>query len=123
MASRAARYRLRSTRRAAIGRGNYEPGAGAPSGCRLQHIGQRHVLFQPDSFRTRARIDARIDELLHYRDRAPGSTRAHPTDEHFLPFFVALGAATPGEAVERLHHSFTYGALGMDVYAFGALPT
>jgi 4,5-DOPA dioxygenase extradiol len=65
----------------------------------------------------------RIDELLHYRDRAPGSTRAHPTDEHFLPFFVALGAATPGEAVERLHHSFTYGALGMDVYAFGALPT
>jgi len=60
-----------------------------------------------------------LDDLLHYRDRAPNAVHAHPTDEHFLPFFVVLGANTPGEKAERLHHSFTYGALGMDAYAFG----
>ncbi len=66
------------------------------------------------------KVEARaLDELLHYRDRAPNAVHAHPTDEHFLPFFVALGASPVGEKAERLHHSFTYGALGMDVYAFG----
>lgn len=64
----------------------------------------------------------RTDALLHYEDRAPQPARAHPTDDHFLPFFAALGAGLPGEPVERLHHSFTYGSLGMDVYAFGRLP-
>lgn len=63
-----------------------------------------------------------VGELLDYRERAPEAQRAHPTDEHFLPFFAAFGAARTDEPATRLHHSFTYGALGMDVYAFGALP-
>ncbi|HUD51861.1 class III extradiol ring-cleavage dioxygenase [Parvibaculum sp.] len=62
-----------------------------------------------------------LDDLLHYRERAPNAVHAHPTDEHFMPFFVALGASLSGESAERLHHSFTYGALGMDVYAFGEM--
>jgi 4,5-DOPA dioxygenase extradiol len=63
----------------------------------------------------------RTAELVRYRELAPHAVHAHPTDEHFLPFFVALGAAHGDEPAERLHHSFTYGALGMDVYAFGKL--
>ena len=40
-----------------------------------------------------------IAALLDYRRLAPEAVRAHPTDEHFLPFFVALGAA--GESPAR----------------------
>ncbi|HEX7775391.1 MAG TPA: class III extradiol ring-cleavage dioxygenase [Parvibaculum sp.] len=70
-----------------------------------------------------AQVAARnIDGLLDYRARAPEARRAHPTEEHFLPFFAALGAARADEPMTRLHRSFTYGSLGMDVYAFGEMP-
>jgi 4,5-DOPA dioxygenase extradiol len=35
-----------------------------------------------------------VDELAHFRTRAPGMPYAHPTAEHFTPLFVTLGAAT-----------------------------
>ena len=41
--------------------------------------------------------------LLDYRKQAPGAQRAHPTDEHYLPLYVALGAAGPDAKAERLH--------------------
>jgi 4,5-DOPA dioxygenase extradiol len=62
-----------------------------------------------------------VDDLVHYRQRGPGSPRAHPTDEHFLPLFVALGAGGAGEG-KRLHGSFTHGNLGMHAYAWGDTP-
>jgi 4,5-DOPA dioxygenase extradiol len=34
-----------------------------------------------------------IDELMKFRELAPGMPYAHPTTEHFAPLFVALGAA------------------------------
>jgi 4,5-DOPA dioxygenase extradiol len=34
-----------------------------------------------------------VEELAHYRSRAPGVRYAHPTVEHFTPIFVTLGAA------------------------------
>jgi 4,5-DOPA dioxygenase extradiol len=42
--------------------------------------------------------------------------RAHPTEEHLLPLFAALGAGRG--AGRRVHASHTYGVLAMDVYAF-----
>ena len=54
-------------------------------------------------------------ELVDYRKLAPDAARNHPTEEHFLPLFVALGA---GGRAERLHSSATMGALRMDAYAF-----
>ena len=55
--------------------------------------------------------------LLDWR-QAPEACRNHPTPEHFLPFFVALGAGTPGRPGRVLHRSMTYGVLAMDAYAF-----
>jgi 4,5-DOPA dioxygenase extradiol len=43
---------------------------------------------------------------------------AHPTDEHLLPLFVALGAAGPDASAQRLHSSATLGSLRLDAYAF-----
>lgn len=52
--------------------------------------------------------------LLAYREVANGAA-AHPSDEHFLPLFVALGAA-PDSVPQRYQARFTYGALSMDAY-------
>ncbi|MGF7207653.1 4,5-DOPA dioxygenase extradiol [Skermanella aerolata] len=61
---------------------------------------------------------AKTAELLDYRRLAPSAERNHPTEEHLLPLFTALGAASPGTAGTRVHSSHTYGVLAMDVYAF-----
>lgn len=67
-----------------------------------------------------AAIDAgRIDDLLAYRRLAPQAQRNHPTEEHLLPLFVALGAGLGG-ASEHLHESTTHGVLRMDAFAFGS---
>jgi 4,5-DOPA dioxygenase extradiol len=64
--------------------------------------------------------DGRTGDLVRYRELAPGAVIAHPTDEHFLPLFVAMGAGGEGAEVRRLHASTTFGSLRMDAYAFAA---
>ena len=57
-----------------------------------------------------------MESLVDYRSRSPHGARAHPTDEHFLPLFIALGAA-PGEArPERIYDAIDSGVLSMDAY-------
>lgn len=65
-----------------------------------------------------ALTEHRGDDLLDYRRLAPFATKNHPTEEHLLPLYVALGAAGEDAGVERLHASVNYGILRMDVYAF-----
>jgi 4,5-DOPA dioxygenase extradiol len=60
-----------------------------------------------------------IEALVAYRDLAPDAARAHPTEEHFLPLFVALGAASNNAKVDRVLEGFEAGALAMDSYRFG----
>ena len=67
-----------------------------------------------------ALVGSRIDDLLAYRSLAPAAAEQHPTDEHLLPVFVALGAAGDGARAKRLHSSVEFGALRMDSYAFSA---
>lgn len=57
----------------------------------------------------------RKEDLIAYRERAPHAARNHPSEEHLLPLFVAMGA---GGAARRLHRSQTYSVLRMDAYAF-----
>ena len=65
------------------------------------------------------RIDGRaLEELADYRRLAPDGVRAHPTDEHFLPLFFALGAAREDYRAERLYDGIEMGALAMDAYRF-----
>ena len=61
----------------------------------------------------------RVDELLAYRTLNPNGARNHPTEEHLLPLFVAMGAGGGG-AAEHLHASVTHAVLRMDVYGYGA---
>jgi 4,5-DOPA dioxygenase extradiol len=57
--------------------------------------------------------------LFDYRARAPHAALMHPTDEHLLPWYAAAGAGGREAAPLRLHDAVTFGALGMDAYAFG----
>ncbi|UUX48855.1 dioxygenase [Nisaea acidiphila] len=58
------------------------------------------------------------DDLMHFPD-APDSARlAHPTPEHFLPFFVAAGAGDTDHGT-RLHRSFSHSSISMSAFSFG----
>jgi len=53
--------------------------------------------------------------LAGYRTLAPHAVTAQPSEDHFMPLFVAYGA---GGQATRLHSSATYGSLRMDAYSF-----
>ena len=56
--------------------------------------------------------------LLDYRRQAPEGPRNHPSEDHLLPLFVALGAGGDAPVMTTLHRSFTYGVISMAAYAF-----
>ena len=61
------------------------------------------------------------DGLLAF-PAAPASARiAHPTPEHLMPAYVALGAGN-GDPARVLHRSFSWASLSMTALAFGADP-
>jgi 4,5-DOPA dioxygenase extradiol len=65
------------------------------------------------------KIESRdFDSLVNYRALNPNGVRAHPTDEHFLPLFVALGAAKGNYKAKRLYDQVEMGSLAMDAYLF-----
>lgn len=66
-----------------------------------------------------AQVGARdVEALVDYRDRAPDAARAHPTEEHYLPLLVALGAAAPDARVDRVVSGYEGAALAMDGWLF-----
>lgn len=58
--------------------------------------------------------------LINYRAEAPHAVRAHPTEEHFLPLLVALGARQEGDALQVLDGGgVLHGMLSMESYVWG----
>jgi 4,5-DOPA dioxygenase extradiol len=60
-----------------------------------------------------------INPVIHYRTQAPHAQRAHPTEEHFLPLLVALGAKAEHDSVQALAGGITHGVLSMDSFVWG----
>jgi len=58
------------------------------------------------------------ESLLDYRESAPFAIRNHPTEEHIAPLFIAMGASGEFMKAERIHSSYEYGVLAMDIYKF-----
>ena len=91
----------------------------------LMHFGMLHGASHPPQYVAefqgwmRDRLaSGDIASLLEYRTLAPGAELAHPTDEHLLPFYVALGAAGADFAAERVYSGIEHNMLAMDTYAF-----
>jgi 4,5-DOPA dioxygenase extradiol len=67
----------------------------------------------------RARLQARdLEALLDWERQAPEPRRAHPTVEHLMPLFVALGAGGDSAPARTLHRSHEFGSLALDAFAF-----
>ena len=58
--------------------------------------------------------------LVDYAKQAPQAKRNHPTDEHFLPLFVALGAAGPDARITRELKGEADRAIALDAYVLAA---
>ena len=56
--------------------------------------------------------------LLDYAQKAPSAKRAHPSDDHFLPLFFAVGAAGANATLHYLSREVMYSMLAMDSIAF-----
>jgi 4,5-DOPA dioxygenase extradiol len=68
----------------------------------------------------RAAVAARdVEALVDYRRRAPHAQRAHPTEEHYLPLLVALGASSGDDTASLVEGGMTHGVLSMDSFGFG----
>ncbi len=65
-----------------------------------------------------ALVNRRLSDLWDYRHKAPYATQNHPSEEHLLPLFVALGAAGQDGQAHRECAGFLYGSLAMDSYSF-----
>jgi 4,5-DOPA dioxygenase extradiol len=62
------------------------------------------------------------DALKRSFELAPHAHRAHPTDEHYLPLLVAMGAAqgsSPRVRGRLIDGGVTHGILSMDSFVFG----
>lgn len=59
---------------------------------------------------------ARDDAALLNWEHAPDALWNHPTNDHILPLFTALGASDAHGTAKRVHHSFDYAVLSMDSY-------
>lgn len=60
-----------------------------------------------------------LQPLMDYCAEAPHAARAHPSEEHFLPLLVALGATTEADGVTVLNGGIDNGALSMESYVWG----
>ena len=59
-----------------------------------------------------------VPAVLDAVESGPDGHKNHPTMDHILPLFVAMGAGGDQVKGVRLHKSSTYGVLAMDAYAF-----
>lgn len=60
------------------------------------------------------------EALIEYRERVPNAARNHPTEDHYLPLLVALGAAGEKARGKTLHASAAYGSLSLRAFSFDA---
>ena len=59
-----------------------------------------------------------LSSLLNYRQHSAEGRQAHPSEDHLLPLFVALGAAGEGAKPQAFYRGVSDYVIAMDGYAF-----
>jgi 4,5-DOPA dioxygenase extradiol len=63
-----------------------------------------------DEWATDALARSDVDALIDFRAKGPGADVAHPTDDHFVPLLLTLGAGTaPGQSVTTAFDGMWHG--------------
>ena len=63
-------------------------------------------------------VDRNIQALLNYRQHAVEGRQAHPSEDHLLPLYVALGAAGADAQPHAFYRGVSDYVIAMDGYAF-----
>jgi 4,5-DOPA dioxygenase extradiol len=63
-------------------------------------------------------LDNDVAALLNYRQASPGGARAHPSEDHLLPLFTALGAAGADAQAQAFFRGVSDYVIAMDGYSF-----
>lgn len=58
--------------------------------------------------------------LLNYRQHSADGRQAHPSEDHLLPLFVAIGAAGEGASPQAFYRGVNDYVIAMDGYAFAS---
>ena len=61
-----------------------------------------------------------LPALLDWPRQAPHAARAHPSAEHLLPLYVALGAAGEDATAQNVYRDYQLAALALDAFVFAA---
>ncbi|MDR0269670.1 class III extradiol ring-cleavage dioxygenase [Paenibacillus sp.] len=56
--------------------------------------------------------------LFNYQELAPHAAMAVPTNEHFIPLLIAMGAGDANRQAKLLHRSYQYGNLSLSCWQF-----
>jgi|UniRef100_A0A7C3LU82 4,5-DOPA dioxygenase extradiol len=67
-------------------------------------------------------IEKKSRTLLDFRTNAPSPRFNHPTEEHFLPIFVAMGFGYDTTGPIQLHEEISGGSLSLASYGFPRQP-
>jgi 4,5-DOPA dioxygenase extradiol len=59
-----------------------------------------------------------LPALFQYHTEAPYAKEAVPTNEHFVPLFLAMGAGDNQRKATLLHRSYQYGTLSLSCWQF-----
>ena len=58
--------------------------------------------------------------VAQYRERAPHAARAHPSEDHFLPLPVAMGASGKGDVPQLISGGMDHDVLSMDSFIWSS---
>ena len=58
------------------------------------------------------------EALINFQTIAPHAAHAHPSIDHFIPLFYALGFSHPQDQLTNLYEGFHYGTLSMRAFVF-----
>ena len=105
-----------------IGSGNTTHNLGDPRRA-MAHVEPPDDVRAFDDWLIEAVEDGRVEDLLNYRAITPTAAHQHPTEDHLLPLYVAMGAASNGSNAQGaqgrlLHQSYCLAILAMSAFAF-----
>lgn len=63
-----------------------------------------------------------VPAVVRYRAEAPHAERAHPSEEHFLPLLIAMGAQLDGDSATLIDGGIEHGMLSMASFVWGLPP-